>query len=69
VEGPGPEHARLEDVEEHGRLWQVCGDCSGQWDAQGEQVTEGDGSCLDLAVAAEYGDGESCSEYQNARNR
>lgn len=50
LEGPGPEHASLNpDVYEHGRRWEVCNDCGGQWTYAGEQVTEGDGSCLERA--------------------
>jgi hypothetical protein len=53
VSGPGGEHKRLEDVEEHERTWEVCLDCGGQWTDDGEQVTEGDGYCLDEALAEE----------------
>ena len=43
---PGLEHKRMEQVTEHGTLWDVCLDCGGQWE-QDEQVSEGDGWCLD----------------------
>lgn len=48
-DGPGPEHANVNDVQEHGRDWEVCDDCGAQWNADGEQVSVGDGWCLDNA--------------------
>lgn len=53
MSGPGPEHTGLADVRDHGRDWEVCNDCGAQWDDQGEQVSEGDGSCFELALAEE----------------
>lgn len=47
MSGPGLEHTRLVDVEEHGQTWEVCLDCGGQWDSHGEQVTDGDGYCAE----------------------
>jgi hypothetical protein len=52
--GPGPEHESLQDVREHGRDWEVCNDCGAQWDADGEQVTDGDGFCADAAGTEDY---------------
>lgn len=51
--GPGSEHKRLEDVEEHGRTWEVCLDCGGQWTSDGDCVTEPDESCMDEAMSEE----------------
>lgn len=53
MSGPGPEHTGLADVRDHGRAWEVCNDCGAQWDDQGEQVSEGDGSCFELALGEE----------------
>ena len=51
-DGPGPEHmpSRIQRDHEHGREWETCLDCGAQWDADsGEQVSDGDGWCLDNA--------------------
>lgn len=48
MNGPGPEHKRLQEDREHGTNWETCLDCGAQWDADsGEQVTDGDESCLE----------------------
>lgn len=44
----GPElHESVEEVREHGRKWLVCNACGAQWDNHGEEIAEGDGSCLE----------------------
>lgn len=46
-------HERTEEVHEHGRAWTVCHACGAQWNDHDEQITEGDGSCADNALAKE----------------
>jgi len=70
MNGPGPEHARVAEVFEHGRLWEVCLDCGGQWSDEGGQITEGDGWCLDEALRADeerYGQREEALDPEEAR--
>lgn len=50
MSGPGPEHEAINEVQEHGRTWEVCNDCGAQWDDDGEEVTQGDGTCLEFAL-------------------
>lgn len=50
-----PEHPqeRCEPFNEHDQEWLECLDCGAQWAVHGstlEQVSEGDGSCFELAV-------------------
>lgn len=47
--GPGPEHKRLEVAHEHGQDWETCLTCGAQWTIDGEEVSEGDGYCLDAS--------------------
>ena len=52
MSGPGPEHDRneLQHDTEHGEQWITCKTCGAQWNkATGEQVSDGDGWCLENA--------------------
>ena len=44
-------HVRLQRDREHGQHWLTCLDCGAQWhdDDALEQVSDGDGSCDELA--------------------
>lgn len=60
----GPElHESVEEVKEHGRKWLVCNACGAQWDIHGEEIAEGDGSCLDR-LSSPYADASGAAGRQ-----